>query len=357
MEITRWTENKNEPLIIAGPCSAESEEQMLRIASELPKNVSVFRAGIWKPRTKPNSFEGVGAIGLNWLKKVRDEYGFKITTEVANASHVKLALEYDVDVLWIGARTTVNPFQVQEIAEALRGTDKVVLVKNPINPDLELWIGALERLNGQGITKLGVIHRGFSTYKKDKYRNQPQWQMALDFRNRHPEIPIIGDPSHIAGKRDLVHEVAQKSMNFGFDGLMVETHHTPDEAWSDAAQQVTPKDLEEMLNKLKVRLADDEDKDYHLDLETYRNQIDDKDRAILELLAERMEIAQNIGKLKKDHNVTVFQPNRWNEIKDTMSQLAGKHGLSDEFLQQYLTAVHQESIKKQNHIMSQNGKP
>lgn len=355
MKLNPWIKQYNAPFIIAGPCSAESEAQMLRIAAEMPKNVPVFRAGIWKPRTKPNCFEGVGAIGLNWLKRVRDEYGFQITTEVATANHVKLALEYDVDILWIGARTTVNPFQVQEIAEAMRGTDKIVLVKNPVNPDLELWIGALERLNGQGIENLGVIHRGFSTYKKDKYRNQPQWQIALDFRNRFPEIPIICDPSHIAGNRDLVKEVSQKAFNFGFDGLMVETHHTPEEAWSDAAQQVSTEMLKTMLENLKIRTEDDEDNDYHKSLEVFRNQIDDKDRAVLELLMERMEIAKNIGELKKAHNVTVFQPKRWNIIKKFMMELAERYGLSETFISEYLAAVHQESIKIQNTIMAENG--
>src|SRR5690606_16018652 len=263
MNITNWIAEFQKPLFIAGPCSAESEKQMLQIASTLPEQVKVFRAGIWKPRTKPNSFEGVGAIGLKWLKKVKEEYGFKITTEIATASHAKLALEHDVDILWIGARTTVNPFKVQEIADALRGTDKIVLIKNPVNPDLDLWIGALERLNGEGITKLGAIHRGFSTYKKDRYRNQPQWQIPLDFKNLFPQIPLICDPSHIAGDRNLIAEIAQKSFNFGFDGLMVETHHTPDEAWSDAAQQVTPDRLKSIINNLKIRTQDDLDMNYH----------------------------------------------------------------------------------------------
>lgn len=353
METKNWIKDFNNPLLIAGPCSAESELQMMTIAEQMPKNVEIFRAGIWKPRTKPNSFEGVGAIGLNWLKKVGDEFGIKTTTEVANANHVKLALEYDIDILWIGARTTVNPFQVQEIAEALRDTDKIVLVKNPINPDLELWIGALERLNQQGIKNLGVIHRGFSTYKKDKYRNQPQWQIALDFRNRLPEIPIISDPSHIAGTRDLIEEVSQKAFNFGFDGLMVETHHNPDEAWSDAAQQITPQRLKEITDHLKVRTVDEENQDFHQLIEIYRNKLDDKDRQVLELLSERMQIAEEIGKLKKEHNITVFQPKRWNEIRDYMLTLANKYGLTPSFIEEYLAAVHQESIKVQNKVMNE----
>ncbi|AFL97305.1 chorismate mutase [Ornithobacterium rhinotracheale] len=353
MEINNWIESFKKPLVIAGPCSAESEKQMLQIAEELPKDkVEIFRAGIWKPRTKPNCFEGVGAIGLNWLAKVREEFGFKIGTEIANANHAKLALECDVDMLWIGARTTVNPFQVQEIAEALRDTDKVVLVKNPINPDLELWIGAMERLAGQGIKNLGVIHRGFSDYKKTKYRNQPQWQIALDFKNRLPEMPIICDPSHIAGRRDLIEEISQKAMNFGFQGLMIETHHTPDEAWSDASQQVTPARLNEILESLKVRKEDDADTDFHTTLAQLRNKIDEADNRILEMINERMDIAKAIGTLKKEHNVTVFQPKRWNLIQEQILEKATKFGLSEEFVNRFLTAVHQESIKMQNEIMA-----
>lgn len=355
METNNWLKAFDRPLTIAGPCSAESEAQMLEIARSLPKDkVKVFRAGIWKPRTKPNCFEGVGAIGLNWLSKVRDEFGYKISTEIANANHAKLALEYDVDILWIGARTTVNPFQIQEIAEALRDTDKIVLVKNPINPDLELWIGALERLNGQGIKNLGVIHRGFSTYKKDKYRNQPQWQIPLDLKNRLPEIPIICDPSHIAGNRELIHEISQKAMNFGFEGLMIETHVNPDEAWSDAQQQITPERLDEILKALKIREENDPDKDFHVQLESLRNQIDDTDTRILDMLYERMDISKNIGMLKKEHNVTVFQPKRWQNIQKQILEKASKHGLSEEFVNRFLTAVHQESIKIQNQIMGEN---
>lgn len=355
METNNWLKAFDRPLTIAGPCSAESEAQMLEIARSLPKDkVEVFRAGIWKPRTKPNCFEGVGAIGLNWLSKVRDEFGYKISTEIANANHAKLALEYDVDILWIGARTTVNPFQIQEIAEALRDTDKIVLVKNPINPDLELWIGALERLNGQGIKNLGVIHRGFSTYKKDKYRNQPQWQIPLDLKNRLPEIPIICDPSHIAGNRELIHEISQKAMNFGFEGLMIETHVNPDEAWSDAQQQITPERLDEILKALKIREESDPDKDFHIQLESLRNQIDDTDTRILDMLYERMDISKNIGMLKKEHNVTVFQPKRWQNIQEQILEKASKHGLSEEFVNRFLTAVHQESIKIQNQIMGEN---
>lgn len=354
MTINNWISEFNQPLFIAGPCSAESEKQMLTIAEKMPKETQIFRAGIWKPRTKPNSFEGVGAIGLNWLSKVKEEFGLKIATEVATANHVKLALEYDVDVLWIGARTTVNPFQVQEIAEALRDTQKIILVKNPVNPDLELWIGALERLYGQGIKNLGAIHRGFSTYKKQKYRNLPQWQIPLDFKQRLPSIPMICDPSHIAGDRNFVHEIAQKAFNFGFNGLMIETHHCPQEAWSDAAQQITPQTLQHIIENLKIRSEDDEDTAYHVALETFRNQIDDKDKAILEIIGERMEIAKQIGELKKHHNITVFQPKRWSIIKKHLYDLANQYNLSAEFVEEFLVAVHQESIKVQNQIMAEN---
>lgn len=352
MKITNWTDEFQKPLIIAGPCSAESEEQMLNIASQLPSQVQIFRAGIWKPRTKPNSFEGVGSIGFQWLKKVKDQFGLKITTEVATANHVKIALENDVDILWIGARTTVNPFQVQEIADALQGTDKIVLVKNPVNPDLDLWIGALERLNDRGITKLGAIHRGFSTYKKEKYRNQPQWQIPLDFKNQFPQIPLLCDPSHISGNRDLVEEIAQKAFNFGFDGLFVESHHIPEKAWSDAAQQVTPEKLKNILDSLTIRSTDDPDIDFHLELARLRNRIDDKDRAVLEILAKRMEIAKEIGNLKKEHNVTVYQPKRWTVLREFMMELAQTHGFSDKFIEDFIIAVHQESIRIQNKVMT-----
>ncbi|MBA5629417.1 bifunctional 3-deoxy-7-phosphoheptulonate synthase/chorismate mutase type II [Moheibacter lacus] len=348
-----WIKEFDKPLAIAGPCSAESEKQMMEIAEQLNKDyVQVFRAGIWKPRTKPNCFEGVGAIGLNWLKKVKDEFGFKIATEVANASHVKLALEYDVDYLWIGARSTVNPFTVQEIAEALRDTKKVVLVKNPVNPDLELWMGAIERLQQQNIQNLGAIHRGFSTYKKTKYRNNPQWQIALDFMNKMPEIPMVCDPSHICGNREGIFDVSQQAYNFEYDGLMIESHHQPDEAWSDAKQQITPDRLLEILRKIELRKSDDEDAFYHSKINHLRNEIDETDQGILETIAQRMKIASQIGELKKEHNVAVFQPDRWKQIKDNSVQQGEKLGLSEEFIDKLVRAIHQESISHQNQIMN-----
>ena len=352
MENNNWINQFEKPLIIGGPCSAESEKQMMTIAEEIDKDyVKVFRAGIWKPRTKPNCFEGVGAIGLNWLKKVKDEHGMMIATEIANANHTKLALEYDVDVLWIGARSTVNPFTVQEIAEALRDTDKIVLVKNPVNPDLDLWIGALERLEGQGIKNLGAIHRGFSTYKKTKYRNNPQWQIALDFKNKLPNIPMICDPSHICGNREGLFDVSQQAFNFEYDGLMIETHCNPDEAWSDAAQQITPARLKEILVDLELRQSDDPDSIYKAGIDNLRHQIDELDSSILDTISQRMKVANAIGNLKKEHNVAVFQPERWKKIKENSVKAGATLGLSEDFIDKLLQAIHQESVAQQNKIM------
>lgn len=349
-----WFTQFEKPLAIAGPCSAESEKQMLEIAERLDKTyVQVFRAGIWKPRTKPNCFEGVGTIGLKWLKQVKKEFGFLTATEVATANHVKLAIENEVDWLWIGARSTVNPFTVQEIAEALNGTDKVVWIKNPVNPDLELWIGAVERLQAQNIKKIGVIHRGFSTYKKTIYRNNPQWQIALDFKDQKPEIPIICDPSHICGNREGIFEVAQQAFNFEYDGLMIETHNKPDEAWSDAKQQITPERLLEILKKIELRKSDDCDAIYHSKLARLRNAIDENDQALLDIISQRMGISSKIGELKKEHNVAVFQPDRWKEIfTNTMTQ-GEKLGLSTEFIEKLVKAIHQESIQHQTAVINQ----
>ena len=348
-----WVTKYDKPLVIAGPCSAESEKQVMTIAENIDKDyVQVYRAGIWKPRTKPNCFEGVGAIGLNWLKKVKDEFGMMISTEVANANHVNLAMEYDVDILWLGARTTVNPFVVQEIADALRDTDKIVMVKNPVNPDLDLWIGAMERLQGQGIKKLGAIHRGFSTYKKTKYRNRPQWQIALDFMNRLPEIPMFCDPSHIMGVRNGIFEVSQQAFNFEYDGLMIETHNDPDNAWSDAKQQVTPVRLLEILKDLELRSRDPKDDSYNSLLEAYRKEIDEADNHIMDSVAERMKVAKNIGELKKKHNMAVFQPSRWEEISANLRHHGSELGLSEDFVETLLKSMHQESIRIQNDIMT-----
>ena len=346
-----WVKEFPKPLIIAGPCSAESEEQMLETAKRIKETnseVPIFRAGIWKPRTKPNGFEGVGVIGLNWLKKVKEEYGFKTATEVANAHHVAAALEADVDILWIGARSTVNPFTVQEIAEALKGTEKPVLVKNPVNPDLALWIGALERLLGQEVTNLGVIHRGFSTYQKTKYRNIPNWQIALDFKNQFPNIPMIVDPSHICGNRTGLAAIAQEALNVGYDGAMIETHRNPDEAWSDASQQITPEVLAELINNLQVRNSDISGFDDEMG--RHRTLISDLDFQLIEILAQRMKISEKIGTLKKVNNIAIFQPERWKVITEYATQKADETGMSSEFIEKVFKAIHEESIEVQNNI-------
>lgn len=349
-----WIKQFEKPLVIAGPCSAESEKQVMEIAERMDQNyMQVFRAGIWKPRTKPGSFEGVGAIGLNWLKRVKDEFNMPIATEVANASHAKLALEFDVDYLWIGARSTVNPFTIQEIAESLRDTDKIVLVKNPVNPDLDLWIGALERLAAQGIKNLGVIHRGFSSHNKSKYRNNPQWQIALELKDRFPNIPILGDPSHITGRRDLIAEVAQQAFNLEYNGLMVEVHNNPDEAWSDAKQQITPEALKNILVDITLRKKNDNSDDFSAKLNRYRGEIDELDNQLLGLLAARMDVAKKIGNLKKEHNVAIFQPDRWNVLKNLAIRNGERMGLSEDFLEHLLVSIHKESVELQNKIMEE----
>ena len=356
-ELRNWLNDMqlSHPLVIAGPCSAETEDQVLKIAHELKDtDVNYYRAGIWKPRTRPGNFEGVGAIGLNWLKKVKEETGLKTATEVANKAHVDLALENDVDLLWIGARTTVSPFNVQELADALNGTDKIVLIKNPVNPDLSLWLGAVERFYNAGITKLGVIHRGFSTYKKTKYRNIPEWQMGIELQSKFPDLPIINDPSHIGGKRDLIFDISQTALDLNFDGLMIETHCDPDNAWSDAAQQVTPDRLVEIMKDLRIRKVDDDESKYASKLGALRSNIDVLDQALLETLSERMGVAQQIGQLKKERNVAVLQSNRWNEILGKMILEGEQKGLSEEFVLKMFKAIHQESINHQERILNKS---
>ena len=339
------------PLVIAGPCSAETEAQVLEIAHELKNSdVTVFRAGIWKPRTRPGGFEGVGAIGLKWMQRAKEETGLLLATEVATPAHVRLAMEHDIDVLWIGARTAVNPFAVQEIAEVLRGTDKIVLLKNPVNPDLSLWLGGLERLYNAGIKKLGVIHRGFSTYEKTKYRNNPEWQITIDLQNRFPDLPLLCDPSHIAGRRDMIQDVSQHALDLNYDGLIIETHCNPDNAWSDAAQQVTPTVLKQMFLDLKVRQKTDTENEYNLRLSKLRAQIDNYDEKILEILGNRMKIADQIGMLKSEKNVAILQNQRWNEILDKMILEGEEKGLSGDFVMQLFKAIHQESIRHQEKV-------
>ncbi|MDA0356146.1 MAG: bifunctional 3-deoxy-7-phosphoheptulonate synthase/chorismate mutase type II [Bacteroidetes bacterium] len=346
--------NLNHPMVIAGPCSAETEAQMLDAAFQLKDSkTSIFRAGIWKPRTRPGNFEGVGAIGLKWLQTVKQETGLQTATEVANANHVELALEHDVDVLWIGARTTVNPFMVQELANALAGVDKPVLVKNPVNPDLALWLGAVERLYKSNIRKLGVIHRGFSSYEKSKYRNKPEWQIPIELQNQFPDLPLFVDPSHIGGRRDLILELCQKALDLNYNGMMIETHPTPEKAWSDAEQQVTPDRLKEILKSLVVRDPQIEGVKYINELEKLRTKIDSFDDTLLRVLGERMTIVEDIGRLKKSQNVAVLQNARWHEILKKMVDMGEKENLSAEFVTKIFQAIHQESINHQEQIMNQ----
>ncbi|MDX1629063.1 MAG: chorismate mutase [Fulvivirga sp.] len=353
--ITNWLPNLERPVIISGPCSAETEEQVLKTCQQLADTgkVDILRAGIWKPRTRPNNFEGVGVEGLKWLQKAKVTTGLPTTVEVANATHVQEALKHGVDILWIGARTTVNPFSVQEIADALRGVDIPVLIKNPINADLQLWIGAIERIYQSGITQLGAIHRGFAKYGEKKYRNAPQWQLPIELKRQLPGIPMICDPSHIAGNRDLLADISQEALDLNYDGLMIESHINPDEAWSDAKQQVTPERLGEMVTKLVLR-QNLSDNGAPSPLESFRHQIDKFDEEILSLFAQRMQVAEKIGVYKKEHNLTILQTKRWEEILKQAFSKGSKLGLSNEFIERYLRAVHQESINHQNKVMNKN---
>src|SRR6478735_8481177 len=342
------------PLIISGPCSAETEEQVLETAVRLQKTgkVDIMRAGIWKPRTRPGSFEGIGTKGLPWLQKAKQLTGIPVAVEVATAKQVQDALHFDVDVLWIGARTTVNPFSVQEVADALRGVDVPVLIKNPINPDLELWIGAVERVAKAGIKQIGLIHRGFSSYGNTEYRNAPMWHLAIEMKRRNPEMMIINDPSHICGRRDILLDVAQKAIDLDFDGLMIESHIDPDNAWSDAKQQVTPEKLAEMLDAIKWRYDTADEKEFITALEKLREQINHLDDELIQLLGQRMKIADRIGEYKKNNNVTILQTSRWNQILEKAYAKGDALGLSKEFITKYFDAVHMESINHQNKIMN-----
>jgi len=340
--------------VIAGPCSAESEKQVMDTAKQLSDNgIQIYRAGIWKPRTRPGNFEGVGAKGLPWLKKVKEETGMLVTTEVATAKHVYEALKFGVDILWIGARSSANPFVMQEIADALEGADVPVMIKNPINPDLDLWIGAIERIQKAGITKIAAIHRGFSTYDKTLYRNNPQWQIAIDLKLKLPNIPLINDPSHIGGKRELLLDLSQKAMDLHFDGLMIESHINPDEAWSDAKQQVTPTKLEELLNELVLRDKKSHSESEQVALDKYRAQIDSYDNIIMGVLGDRMDVVKNIGKFKKDNNITILQPNRWDQIMEKNYKHGESKGFSVKFIDRLFKAIHQESINFQTEVMKE----
>ncbi|MGQ1910115.1 chorismate mutase [Marinifilum sp. RC60d5] len=353
-ELSSWPiEHIDRPLVIGGPCSAETEEQVMEAARGIKDaGIPIFRAGIWKPRTRPNSFEGIGAKGLIWLQKVKEETGLITATEVANAKHVELALGAGVDILWIGARTTVNPFAVQEIADALRGHDIPVLVKNPINPDLELWMGAIERLHAVGLTRLAAIHRGFSTYQKLKYRNDPQWQIPIELKRRMPQLPIFCDPSHITGDRELLEEVTQKSMDLNYEGLIIESHCKPEEAWSDAKQQLTPIALKELLANLVLRDPEADNELVDNTLGELRHLIDDFDQKLLELLENRMQVAKTIGHYKKENNITVLQNKRWGSILEKSMVNGKKKGFSEQFINSLFKAIHQESINQQETIMN-----
>lgn len=342
------------PLIISGPCSAETEEQVIETATLLAKTgkVDMLRAGIWKPRTRPGMFEGIGTKGLGWLAQARKITGLPVAVEVATAKQVEDALHFDIDLLWIGARTTVNPFSVQEVADALRGVNVPVLVKNPINPDLELWTGALERVAKAGIKKIGLIHRGFSSYGNTEYRNAPMWHLAIEMKRRNPEIMMINDPSHICGNRTMLQDVAQKAIDLDFDGLMIESHIDPDKAWSDAKQQITPEVLAQLLDSIKWRHETTDEKEFVIALEKLREQINHIDDELMQLLGQRMKIADKIGEYKKNNSITILQTNRWNEILERAFKKGEALGLSKEFITKYYDSVHMESINHQNRIMN-----
>jgi chorismate mutase len=352
--LNSWITKQNEPLIIAGPCGAESREQVLETAKQLSQipGIQLFRSGIWKPRTRPNSFEGVGEQGLLWLKEVQEQFKLKTTVEVANAHHAELALKHGVDVLWIGARTTVNPFSVQEIADAIKGVDIPVMVKNPIHADLQLWLGAIERVNNAGIKKIIAVHRGFHFFGKSKYRNKPMWELMIELKTSFPELPIICDPSHISGKRELIQQVAQKALNLGVNGLMIESHIHPDKALSDAEQQLTPADLKTLLSELQFPKTESNNAEFTNKLNNFRQMIDEIDDELINLLRKRISVTEDIGLYKKEHNITVFQLERWQEILRTRSQLAEKLGLSRNHIEKLCQLLHEESIRVQNEVMN-----
>ena len=342
------------PSVVAGPCSAESEEQVMETAKGLKElGINVFRAGIWKPRTHPGSFEGIGSEGLEWMRKAKEEYGLKISTEVASEKHVLECLKYGVDLIWIGARTTANPFLMQEIADALKGTDIPVLVKNPVNSDLDLWIGALERLNGAGIRKLGVIHRGFSTFEKIKYRNDPQWQVAVELRSRYPELPFFVDPSHMGGSKDYIREISQRSLDLGFEGLMIESHCNPSIALSDAKQQLTPCELRDLLyNQITVREKDSDAPEWKENIDQLRAKIDIIDENLLYALGSRMKISRKIGEYKKSNNIAILQTSRWDAILAKVVEAGAEYGLPEKFIKDVFNAIHEASVEVQNEIIS-----
>lgn len=344
------------PMVIAGPCSAESEEQVMETARGLNElGIHVYRAGIWKPRTHPGSFEGIGVPGLKWLQRVRRELGMKVCTEVASERHVFECIKHGVDMLWIGARTSANPFLMQEIADALQDTDIPVLVKNPVNPDIDLWIGALERLNGAGVRKIGVIHRGFSSSEKGKYRNNPGWNLAVELRTRYPELPFFADPSHMGGAREYLLELSQRALDLGLDGLMIESHCNPSVALSDARQQVTPAQLRELLGQITVREHQSDSSDYNERLAQLRARIDVIDENLLDVLRQRMDVSRAIGECKKENNVAIVQASRWDAVLADMTAKGAALGLPENFVRDVFNAIHEASVSKQNEIMADAG--
>ena len=353
IKLNDWIDTNGKPLIIAGPCSAETEEQVLETARQIKAEgfANVLRAGVWKPRTRPGSFEGMGEPALPWLVQAKKETGLPIAIEVATPQHVELALKYGIDILWIGARTTVNPFNVQDLADSLQGVDVPVLIKNPVNPDLALWIGAFERINRAGIKKLGAIHRGFSNAQENKYRNSPMWNIAIELKTMFPDLPMIGDPSHIAGKRAYLYEIAQRAMDLNYDGLIIESHRDPDKAWSDAAQQLTPAKLAEMLHELHIRKAE-YGADYQDQLEFLRNKIDQLDHELMETLSARMSLVEDLAEYKRDNNVAVLQMDRWRQLRKNRAELGKQMNLYPDFVEELFELVHMASIRKQTEVMS-----
>ncbi len=348
-----WGMDIKKPAIIAGPCSAETEEQLLETSQRIKDvGITTIRAGIWKPRTRPNNFEGIGEEALRWIQNVKKETGLKFAVEVATPKHVYEAIKHNIDILWIGARSTTNPFTVQEIAEALRGAQVPVLVKNPINPDLALWLGAIERLTNVGLSKIGAIHRGFSSFKQTKYRNLPVWQIPLELKRKLPNIPLICDPSHIGGSRDLIFDLSQNAMDLDYDGLIIETHRDPENAWSDASQQITPETLGSIIKNLKYRTPTSADRDFISVLGELREQIDHVDRELFEIISQRMDIVEKMGLYKKKNNVTVFQKNRWQEISESRNKWAEELGLNPEFMWDLFKLIHDASIRRQEYIMN-----
>lgn len=347
-------ETYNKPFVIAGPCAAETEEQVIETTTSLAKTgkVDMLRAGIWKPRTRPGTFEGIGEIGLEWMVNARKETGLPITVEVANTSHAENALKYGIDVLWIGAKTSVNPFSMQEIAEALKGSNAKVLVKNPINPSLSLWLGAIERLENVGVEVIGVIHRGFTEYGDKIYRHHPKWQIPIELTMKRPDLPILNDPSHICGNRHMLKDVAQKALDLNFDGIMIEVHRDPDNAWSDSMQQITPSTFNKLFGELVIRTEKGESENAYQDLEEFRRKIDNLDKDLLELLGKRMDIVKLIGEYKKSHKTTIFQKTRWKEIIEQRLKLSENLDLNSEFIKVMLKAIHDESINIQENIIN-----